>query len=84
MVRHALKGRMKKAQELQNALLEIMDTHFIEGNPAGVKASLNIKKIIDNTLRLPLCPVTDATYNKLKGLIVELDKIKASLPLSED
>lgn len=84
MVRHALKGRMKKAQELQNALLELMDTHFIEGNPAGVKASLNIKKIIDNTLRLPLCPVTDATYNKLKGLISELDKIKANLPFSED
>ena len=84
MVRHALKGRMKKAQELQNALLDIMDTHFIDGNPAGVKASLNIRKIIENELRLPLCPVPDNTCKKLQQLIGELDTKRESLPLSDD
>jgi 4-hydroxy-tetrahydrodipicolinate synthase len=82
MVRYALKGKMRKAQELQNALLDIMDAHFVEGNPAGVKASLSIKKLIDNTLRLPLCPVTDPTYRKLEELITDLENKKETLPLS--
>jgi 4-hydroxy-tetrahydrodipicolinate synthase len=83
MVRFALKGKMKKAQEIQNALLEIMDAHFLEGNPAGVRASLHIKNLIDNNLRLPLCPVSSATYEKLKSLIEKLDKVKMSLPVAE-
>lgn len=83
MVRYALNGKLKKAQEIQNAMLDIMDTHFIEGNPSGVKASLNIKKLIENKLRLPLCPVSKPTYGKLKSLIEEFDKNKDSLPVPE-
>ncbi len=79
MVRLALRGKFKKAQEIQNALLDIMDAHFAEGNPAGVKASLSIKKLIENKLRLPLCPVSKQLYSKLQGLIKEFDSIKDSL-----
>lgn len=82
MVRLALKGKFKKAQAIQNALLDIMDTHFAEGNPAGVKASLAIKKLISNNLRLPLCPLTKSTYSQLQVLIEELETKKASLPLN--
>ena len=81
MVRYALKGSLGKAQELQNSLLDLMDAHFVEGNPAGVKASLSIKKIIDNNLRMPLCPVSAATYSKLQTLIKELDSKRNNLPL---
>lgn len=81
MVRYALKGSLGKAQELQNSLLDLMDAHFVEGNPAGVKASLSIKKIIDNNLRMPLCPVSGATYSKLQTLIKELDSKRSNLPL---
>ena len=83
MVRLALKGKLRKAQEIQNALLDIMDTHFAEGNPAGVKASLSIKKLIHNNLRLPLCPVSSPTYKKLQSLIEELDSLKESLPVDD-
>ena len=83
MVRLALKGKLRKAQSIQNALLDLMDTHFVEGNPAGIKASLSIKKIIRNNLRLPLRPVTASTNNRLKALIEELDHVKKSLPLDE-
>jgi 4-hydroxy-tetrahydrodipicolinate synthase len=79
MVRLALRGKFKKAQEIQNALLDIMDAHFAEGNPAGVKASLSIKKLIENKLRLPLCPVSKQLYSKLQGLIKEFDSVKDSL-----
>lgn len=83
MVRFALGGRFKKAQAIQNALLDIMDCHFVEGNPAGVKASLSIKKIITNKLRLPLVPLTKPTYDKLKSLIGELDQVKKTLPVED-
>lgn len=83
MVRFALGGRFKKAQAIQNALLDIMDCHFAEGNPAGVKASLGIKKIITNKLRLPLVPLTKPTFDKLKMLIGELEQAKKTLPLED-
>jgi 4-hydroxy-tetrahydrodipicolinate synthase len=83
MVRLALSGKFRKAQKIQNALLDIMDTHFAEGNPAGVKASLHIKKLIDNNLRLPLRPLTPGTYDKLKSLITDLEAAKPCLPLSK-
>jgi 4-hydroxy-tetrahydrodipicolinate synthase len=83
MVRLALKGKFKKAREIQNALLDIMDAHFAEGNPAGVKASLSIKKVIENNLRLPLCPLSSPMFGKLQKLIREFDSIKADLPLSD-
>ncbi|TVR73232.1 MAG: 4-hydroxy-tetrahydrodipicolinate synthase [Marinilabiliales bacterium] len=79
MVRLALKGKLRKAQAYQNALLDLMNAHFVEGNPAGVKASLNIRKLIHNNLRLPLCKVSTQTYNKIRSLIEELDGIKESL-----
>ena len=81
MVRHALKGSLGKAQELQNSLLDLMDAHFVEGNPAGVKASLAIRKLIDNNLRLPLCPVSKQTYSRIQTLIDQLDLKRKSLPL---
>ncbi len=79
MVRLALKGKLKRAQQYQNALLELMDAHFVEGNPAGVKASLNIKKLVHNNLRMPLCKVSAPTYNKIRSLIDELERTMESL-----
>ncbi len=81
MIRHALAGKFKKAQVIQNALLDIMDAHFVEGNPAGVKASLSVKNLIDYNLRLPLTPVSKATYEKIGQLVKEFDNNKESLPL---
>ncbi len=72
LVNLALKGKFKDAMIGQNSLLEIMQTLFVEGNPAGVKAALRILDIIPNYLRQPLEPVSKATYNKLSNLIREL------------
>ena len=58
-------------------MLEFMDTLFLEGNPAGIKAALNIMGLIENELRLPLVPVSDKTYKRLSELI---EKIKKANP----
>ena len=72
LVNFALKGKFKDAMNIQSKMLEIMQTLFVEGNPAGVKAALKILDIVPNYLRLPLDTVSKATYNKLTKLIEQL------------
>jgi len=72
LVRSALEGKFTEASRVYLKLVEIIDLLFVDGNPAGVKAALSIKGVIDNNIRLPLAPVTDATYSKLEGVIKNL------------
>jgi 4-hydroxy-tetrahydrodipicolinate synthase len=48
---------------------------FVEGNPAGVKAMLNIMNLCQNTLRLPLVTVSRAVYTRIQKAIEELNRI---------
>lgn len=73
LVRFALSGKFADAMKIQNQLLEIMQTLFVEGNPGGIKAALKIKGIIENYLRPPLETLSRQTYNKLVKLIGELN-----------
>jgi len=66
MVDKALKGNFEEAQKLHFKLFDFMELFFAEGSPAGVKAALNILGICENALRLPLVPVSDALYKKIK------------------
>jgi 4-hydroxy-tetrahydrodipicolinate synthase len=68
MVAAALEGALKKAQELHYRLLPMMRAIFKEGNPTGVKASLEIQGLIKNVLRLPLIPATDKLYREIAEL----------------
>jgi len=53
-------------------LLALMNALFEEGSPAGVKATLEILKITQGKLRLPLVPVSDALHRKLEGIVKEI------------
>ena len=66
MVRHCLQGDFASARMLHNKCLEGNDLLFAENNPAGVKAFLTEMDIIENILRLPLVPLSDGVYEKLK------------------
>jgi 4-hydroxy-tetrahydrodipicolinate synthase len=72
LVHFALEGNYIQAREIHLKLIEIIDNLFVEGNPGGVKAALNILGIMENNLRLPLAPVSSKTYNNLKMLIDKL------------
>ena len=71
MVRFAMKGDLKKALPLHYRMLPLMNAIFEEGNPAGVKALLEIEGQITNVLRLPLVKVSKPLYNKLSTLYNE-------------
>jgi 4-hydroxy-tetrahydrodipicolinate synthase len=72
LVSHALKSNLKSAREIQLRFLEMTELLFIDGNPAGVKAMLNIMNLCQNNLRLPLVPVTKAIYTGIQKAIDEV------------
>jgi 4-hydroxy-tetrahydrodipicolinate synthase len=72
MVNHALKGNLKSAQAMHYKLTDFFQAMFAEGNPAGVKAALEILGIISNNLRLPLTPVSNSHYKKLEKIIQQI------------
>ncbi|MFA8434883.1 MAG: 4-hydroxy-tetrahydrodipicolinate synthase [Marinifilaceae bacterium] len=69
MVRLTLNNDLTGARAKHFKLLEIIQNLFVEGNPAGVKAVLDIMNIGPNYLRLPLTPVSRTLYNKLAKLV---------------
>ena len=74
IVAHSLKNNFKAARDIQFRFLEIIELLFVEGNPAGVKAMLNIMNICHNNLRLPLVPVSRPILSRIQKAIDEINK----------
>ena len=72
MVKAALTGDFKKAQQLHYKYFDMVHYMFVDGNPPGIKATLKILGICGDTLRLPLVKVTTGTYNALETLIKKI------------
>ncbi|MCD4711375.1 MAG: 4-hydroxy-tetrahydrodipicolinate synthase [Bacteroidales bacterium] len=68
LIAAALDGSYKKARELHYMLFPMIRAIFKEGNPAGVKAAMEIRGWIENVLRLPLIPVTSALHQEIEQL----------------
>jgi 4-hydroxy-tetrahydrodipicolinate synthase len=54
--------------------MEMIELCFIDGSPAGVKAILNLMNLCNNTLRLPLVPVSKPVYTRIQKAIDEVNK----------
>lgn len=65
-------GDMDEAREIHYKLLKMIDLMFSQGNPAGVKAVLEIQGIMSNILRLPMVPVTNDLYAEIAREVEEL------------
>lgn len=65
MVRAAMNQDFTTARQLHFHLRETMNLLVQEGNPAGIKAALTIRKLIQNYLRLPLMAVSDTLYQQI-------------------
>ena len=72
MVAAARDGSFVKGRELHYQLFPMMRAIFREGNPAGIKAAMEIRGWIDNVLRLPLIPVTSSLYEQIARLDSQL------------
>ncbi len=70
MVEFALSEKVSEARILHYQMVDIIDSLFVEGNPAGVKAFLTNKGLIENNLRLPLVPVSKALAKLIKSQMI--------------
>lgn len=71
MIRLALRDDLNKARALHYQCLEGNDLLFAENNPAGVKAFLAERGLIENNLRLPLVPLGAEIHKKVKHYFSE-------------
>ncbi len=69
MTRQILAGNVKEAQKLHYKLTDIIEQLFADGNPAGIKAVLEMMEICNSIVRLPLVKVNKATQNALAELV---------------
>ena len=68
----SLSGNVAFASQLHLQMAEMLKLIFREGNPGGVKALMEMLGTVKNQLRLPLVPVSLATYTLIEK---ELNKI---------
>jgi 4-hydroxy-tetrahydrodipicolinate synthase len=66
MTRQALKGNYEEARKLHYKLTTITNLLFADGNPAGVKAALQILGLCSEYVRLPLVPINKQVYSSLE------------------
>jgi 4-hydroxy-tetrahydrodipicolinate synthase len=76
MVDAALAGSWEEARGLHYRLLPLMEANFIESSPAPAKAALAMMGLVEESLRLPLVPVEDATRARLREVLEELGLLK--------
>jgi len=72
LVNHALRNNLKSAREIYFRYIEMTELLFIDGNPAGIKAMLNVMNICQNILRLPLVPVSRTIMTRIQKAIEEI------------
>lgn len=73
MTRLALQGDYNNALTIHHKFTELFNLLFVDGNPAGVKAMLNMMGMIENKLRLPLVPTRITTYEKMRSVLDSLN-----------
>ena len=72
MIQFGLNNNFEAARKLHYKLLEAYDLLFVENNPAGVKGFLYEMGLIENELRLPVTPLSNATQQKVKAFLAQL------------
>lgn len=73
MVGVALSGDMEKAEEMNSKWSEFFNIEFIETNPIPVKYMLVKQGKVDEVYRLPICPMSDASKEKVDTYMAEMN-----------
>ena len=72
MVRLALAGEQEQAKAIDERLRPMYDLLFLDGNPAGIKALLQLRGMVENVLRLPLVAASDSTIEKIRKALEDI------------
>ena len=79
MVNLCLKGKFSKARNLHFDLLRFTNALFMDGNPSGIKAAMEIIGLCKSNVRLPLVKVNKNVHSLIAEQIEFLLKNQAEL-----
>lgn len=74
MVEKALDGAWTAARKIHYKILPLMEANFVEASPSPCKFVMKEMGLLEETLRLPLVPVTEPTAKLLKDILKEITK----------
>lgn len=69
LVKSALNEDYEKARALNNRIYDLHQWLYIEGNPVGVKAAMEILGLCSKEVRLPLNAISKENYAKLEACL---------------
>ena len=75
MVRSALEGDFATAARLNAELLDIHPWLYIENNPVGVKAGMEILGLCSKEVRIPLVPLSEGNYQNLQKEMAKVSEM---------
>ncbi len=79
-IQAALAGDFARARRLHYELLPLFKGIFLETNPIPIKAALAMKGMIQESYRLPMCPMTEGNRKALAAILTELRILKPPAP----
>ena len=65
LVHLTMEGKYAEAEQIQKQLAPLYGLLFKEGSPCGVKALMSDRGELENVMRLPLVPVSDALHKEI-------------------
>ena len=72
MVRLCLNGNFSEALQIHFQFTELFNLMFVDGNPAGIKCTLNAMGLIENELRLPLVSTRLSTNEEIHKITTRI------------
>ena len=69
LVHLAMNGEYAEAEAIDQRLKQMYERLFLDGNPAGIKAVSQMRGMMENVLRLPLVPASEATTAKIREFL---------------
>jgi 4-hydroxy-tetrahydrodipicolinate synthase len=73
MVEAAERGEFAAARAIHLRLLPLMQVNFVEANPVPVKAAMAAMGLLEEVYRLPMCPPSAPSKEKILKVLRQLD-----------
>ena len=67
MVHASMSGNLALAKQAHYDLFSVTKMFFEEGNPGGVKVALATRSIMQETMRMPLYPVSEGLRSRIQA-----------------
>ena len=72
LVTAAAGGDFAAARAVHNRMLPLMQINFVEANPVPVKSAMAMMGLLEEVYRLPMCPPSDGSKEKIRRVLKEL------------